>query len=68
MSVRRLDPVQPDSFAFTPDNLLWAEGAIAKYPDGKQASAVIPVLWRAQEQNGGWVSRPAMEYVASCST
>ncbi len=64
MSVRRLDPVQPDSFAFTPDNLQWAEGAIRNYPDGKSAAAVIPVLWRAQEQNGGWVSRPAMEYVA----
>ena len=64
MSVRRLDPVQPESFAFTADNLSWAKAAIAKYPVGKQASAVIPLLWRAQEQNDGWVSRPAMEYVA----
>lgn len=65
MSVRRLDPVQPDSFAFTPDNLAWAQATIAKYPAGKQASAVIPLLWRAQEQNVGWVSRAAMEYVAN---
>ncbi|MGE3876231.1 MAG: NADH-quinone oxidoreductase subunit NuoE [Parvibaculaceae bacterium] len=64
MSVRRLDPVQPESFAFTPANLVWAREAIRKYPEGKQASAVIPLLWRAQEQNEGWVSRPAMEYVA----
>ncbi|WP_119268984.1 NADH-quinone oxidoreductase subunit NuoE [Taklimakanibacter deserti] len=64
MSVRRLDPVQPESFAFTPANLIWAKEAIRKYPEGKQASAVIPLLWRAQEQNEGWVSRPAMEYVA----
>jgi NADH-quinone oxidoreductase subunit E len=64
MSVRRLDPVQPESFAFTPANLLWAREAIKKYPEGKQASAVIPLLWRAQEQNEGWVSKPAMEYVA----
>jgi NADH-quinone oxidoreductase subunit E len=64
MSVRRLDPVQPESFAFTPANLVWAKETIRKYPDGKQASAVIPILWRAQEQNAGWVSRPAMEYVA----
>ena len=64
MSVRRLDPVQPESFSFTPDNIMWAKEAIAKYPPGKQASAVIPVLWRAQEQIGGWITRPAMEYVA----
>jgi NADH-quinone oxidoreductase subunit E len=64
MSVRRLDPVQPEGFAFTPANLVWAKEAIKKYPDGKQASAVIPLLWRAQEQNKGWVSKPAMEYVA----
>ena len=65
MSVRRLDPVQPESFAFTPANLVWAKETITKYPEGKQASAVIPLLWRAQEQNAGWVSRPAMEYVAA---
>lgn len=64
MSVRRLDPVQPESFAFTPANLIWAKETIQKYPEGKQASAVIPILWRVQEQNEGWVSRPAMEYVA----
>jgi len=64
MSVRRLDPVQPESFAFTPANLVWARETIKKYPDGKQASAVIPILWRVQEQNDGWVSKPSMEYVA----
>ncbi|MEO6608841.1 MAG: NADH-quinone oxidoreductase subunit NuoE [Aestuariivirga sp.] len=62
MSVRRLDPVQPPSFSFTPDNLSWAKRAISKFPTGKQASAVIQLLWRAQEQEG-WVSRPAIEYV-----
>jgi NADH-quinone oxidoreductase subunit E len=55
MSVRRLDPHQPASFAFTPDNAAWAQATIAKYPPGKQASAVIPLLWRAQEQHGGWL-------------
>jgi len=64
MSVRRLDPVQPESFAFTPGNLVWAKETLAKYPEGRQASAVIPILWRAQEQIGGWITRPAMEYVA----
>ena len=62
MSVRRLDPVQPPSFSFTPDNLSWAKRTVAKFPQGKQASAVIQLLWRAQEQEG-WVSRPAIEYV-----
>jgi NADH-quinone oxidoreductase subunit E len=65
MAVRRLDPVQPENFAFTPANLVWAKETIAKYPAGKQASAVIPILWRAQEQIGGWITRPAMEYVAN---
>ncbi|WP_296762015.1 NADH-quinone oxidoreductase subunit NuoE [Sediminimonas sp.] len=61
--LRRLHHDQPDSFAFTPDNLTWAEAQITKYPEGRQASAVIPLLWRAQEQEG-WLSRPAIEYVA----
>jgi NADH-quinone oxidoreductase subunit E len=64
MAVRRLDPVQPASFAFTAENLAWAKATIAKYPAGKQASAVIPLLWRAQEQHAGWLPEPAMRYVA----
>ncbi len=64
MSVRRLHPVQPDSFAFNAENMAWAKQTIAKYPPGKQASAVIPLLWRAQEQNDNWVSKPVIEYVA----
>ncbi|WP_460451365.1 NADH-quinone oxidoreductase subunit NuoE [Alsobacter sp. SYSU BS001988] len=63
MSVRRLAAEQPASFAFTPDNLAWAQGVIAKYPEGRQASAVIPLLWRAQEQNDYWLPKPAIEYV-----
>lgn len=61
--LRRLHPVQPASFAFTPANLEWAQGQISKYPEGRQASAIIPLLWRAQEQEG-WLTRPAIEYVA----
>ena len=63
MSVRRLHPEQPQNFAFTPANLAWATAKIVEYPQGKQASAVIPVLWKAQEQEG-WVSKPAIEAVA----
>ncbi|ODT60803.1 MULTISPECIES: NADH-quinone oxidoreductase subunit NuoE [Paracoccus] len=61
--LRRLHPVQPDSFAFTPANLEWAQAQITKYPEGRQQSAIIPILWRAQEQEG-WLSRPAIEYCA----
>lgn len=64
MSVRRLDPNQPEAFAFSPENLDWARQQIAKYPEGRQASAVIPLLWQAQKQNGGWLSEPAIRYVA----
>lgn len=63
MAVRRLAEQQPDSFAFTPDNLEWAKQQMAKYPEGRQASAVIPLLWRAQEQEG-WVTEPAIRVIA----
>ncbi|WP_413719260.1 NADH-quinone oxidoreductase subunit NuoE [Silicimonas sp. MF1-12-2] len=62
--LRRLAHEQPDSFAFTPANQAWAEAQISKYPEGRQASAIIPLLWRAQEQEG-WLSRPAIEHVAA---
>ncbi|MEX0369475.1 MAG: NADH-quinone oxidoreductase subunit E [Tateyamaria sp.] len=61
--LRRLHPEQPDSFAFTDANQAWAEAQITKYPEGRQASAIIPLLWRAQEQEG-WLTRPAIESVA----
>ena len=66
MSVRRLAPadIQPKEFAFTPQNVKWAKAQIEKYPEGRQASAVIPLLWRAQEQAGGWVPQKAIEHVA----
>jgi NADH-quinone oxidoreductase subunit E len=64
MSVRRLAEKQPESFAFTAQNMAWARQQIAKYPDGRQASAVIPLLWRAQEQAGGWLPQKAIEHVA----
>ncbi|MDG1769264.1 MAG: NADH-quinone oxidoreductase subunit E [Yoonia sp.] len=61
--LRRLYHDQPETFAFTPANQTWAEGQITKYPEGRQASAIIPLLWRAQEQEG-WLTRPAIESVA----
>lgn len=61
--LRRLHPEQPASFEFTPANLEWAKAQMTKFPVGRQASAIIPLLFRAQEQEG-WLSRPAIEYVA----
>lgn len=63
MSTRRLAPDQPKTFAFTPENEAWAQKQISKYPPGKQASAVVPLLWRAQEQNGGHVTEPMMRVI-----
>jgi NADH-quinone oxidoreductase subunit E len=64
MSVRRLAEVQPATFEFTPENEAFCEKIIAKYPEGRQASAVISLLWQAQKQNGYWLPRPAIELVA----
>lgn len=61
--LRRLHQDQPDTFAFTPANQAWAEAQITKYPEGRQASAIIPLLWRAQEQEG-WLTRPAIEHIS----
>ncbi|NKB82872.1 NADH-quinone oxidoreductase subunit NuoE [Brucella grignonensis] len=65
MSVRRLadDAVQPAGFAFNAENQNWAHKTIAKFPEGRQQSAVIPLLMRAQEQDG-WVTKAAIEHVA----
>ncbi len=64
MTVRRLAEKQPPSFAFTPENLEWARAKIAQYPEGRQQSAVIPILWKAQEQCGGWLPQKAIEATA----
>ncbi|MCR5880494.1 NADH-quinone oxidoreductase subunit NuoE [Phenylobacterium sp. J367] len=63
MSVRRLAAVQPDGFAFKPATLKEAQAWMANYPAGKQQSAVIPILWLVQKQEG-WVSEPAIRTVA----
>ena len=63
MAVRRLYPEQPLTFAFTPGNAAWAKREIAKYPPGKEASAVLALLWRAQEQEG-WTTEPAIRAIA----
>src|SRR4051794_12507277 len=66
MAVRRLAPkeLQPASFTFTPENLVWAKKQIEKFPPGRQQSAVIPIMWRVQEQHDGWVSEAAIRAIA----
>lgn len=63
MSVRRLAKEQPASFAFTPESLEKAHWWLAKFPDGRKQSAVIPLLWLVQKQEG-WVPEPALRVVA----
>jgi NADH-quinone oxidoreductase subunit E len=65
MSVRRLAEKQPESFEFTAENKAWLERQIAKYPEGRQASVVVPALWQAQKQNDNWLPRAAIEKVAN---
>ncbi len=66
MSVRRLalSEMQPKDFSFSKANLDWAKEQVKNYPERRQASAIIPLLWRAQEQAGGWLPEPAIRYVA----
>ncbi|MGE3304167.1 MAG: NADH-quinone oxidoreductase subunit NuoE [Hyphomonadaceae bacterium] len=63
MSARRLHHEQPASFAFAPAMLEEAKWWIAKYPPDRKASAVIPLLWLVQKQEG-WVSEPAIRVLA----
>jgi NADH-quinone oxidoreductase subunit E len=63
MSVRRLSDKQPASFAFPQEDEAFIANEIAKYPPGRQASAVIALLWRGQDREG-WVTKPMIEHVA----
>ena len=56
--------LQPESFEFTPENKKRAETIIARYPAGREQSAVIPLLDLAQRQHDNWLPRAAMDYVA----
>lgn len=63
MAHRRPAKIQPDAFEWTPENRAWCEDQKKKYPEGRQASCVIPFLWRGQKQEG-WISVPMMETIA----
>lgn len=53
------------SFTFTPGNLEAAQAIVARYPEGQQRSAVMPLLALAQRQSGGWLPKNALDYVAA---
>lgn len=55
---------QPATFAFTPDSMKKVDEVIAKYPKGRQASAVMALLWIAQQQHDNWIPEAAMEEIA----
>ena len=62
MSVRRLAKEQPESFAFSTETMEKAQWWIKKYPESRRQSAVIPILWLVQKQEG-WVSEPAIRAI-----
>ena len=63
MSIKKISKDQPDNFEFTKDNLLKAKKIIENYPIGKQQSAVMALLYLAQNQNNNWIPLKAMKYV-----
>ena len=64
MSLRKPAKDQPDSFVFNPSSLEAANNIVAKYPKGKQQSAVMALLYIAQRQNNNWIPLAAMKYIA----
>ena len=64
MSLKRPAKDQPENFEFTPSSLNEAKNIIAKYPKGRQQSAVMSLLYIAQRQNNNWIPLAAMKYIA----
>ena len=64
MSLRRPAKNQPENFEFNPSSLEAAKSIVAKYPEGKQQSAVMALLYIAQKQNDNWIPLAAMKYIA----
>ena len=63
MSIKKISKDQPDNFEFTKKNLEEANNIIKNYPDGKQQSAVMALLYIAQKQNDNWIPLAAMKYI-----
>ena len=64
MSLKKISKEQPSNFEFNKKNLEEAQKLIKNYPDGKQQSAVMPLLYLAQKQNDNWIPLAAMKYIA----
>ena len=64
MSIKKISKEQPDTFGFSAENLLKAKEIIKKYPEGKQQSSVMALLYLVQKQNNNWVPLAAMKYIA----
>ena len=64
MTIKKISKVQPDTFEFNDENILEAKKIIKNYPEGKQQSAVMTLLYLAQKQNNNWVPLAAMKYIA----
>jgi|TARA_B110000438_G_C15747032_1_gene621218 NADH-quinone oxidoreductase subunit E len=64
MSLRKISKQQPESFEFNSENLSSAKKMITKYPEGKQQSAVMALLYLTQKQNDNWIPLAAMKYIA----
>ena len=64
MSIKKVSKEQPDKFEFNPKNLEIANKIISNYPKGKQKSAVMPLLYIAQNQNDNWIPLAAIKYIA----
>ena len=64
MSIKKISKQQPETFEFSEENLNIARNIISKYPEGKQQSAVMALLYIAQRQNANWIPLAAMKYIA----
>ena len=64
MSIKKVSETQPELFEFTKENLIKADKEIKKYPKGKKASAVLALLYLAQNQNDNWIPLAAIKYIA----
>ena len=64
MSIKKISKEQPDTFEFSSENFLKAKKIIKKYPEGKQQSAVMALLYLAQKQNDNWIPLVAMKSIA----
>ena len=64
MSIKKISKEQPSDFEFNKKNLEEVQKIIKNYPDGKQQSAVMPLLYLAQKQNDNWIPLVAMKYIA----